>query len=303
MKEEKNILEATEYILLALNTISNFNEFIEYKEEIEKALYDIRNSLLNLISTKSAYEEQKRLNKSSIMDLKYNYDSILNPFFAPKKDKDNFSTKSEKNNIISNKNIENNKNINKVNNNKVKKILFKNEQDKVNKIADIIIKLNSKDYYYIILTKLFGNDLKEKLVSNKVSNELLAAVQNSIQEIEAIKKKDDMKNSKKEDKLKNLKSLEEMEEEPRQFPVNEIIGPNDKYKNYKKINNQKNNYNINDLYQEYDFIKNLRKDTSKKMNNSDKKAKPFISATSIYGNYFDPPLQKGGISKLDDYKK
>ena len=303
MKEEKNILEATEYILLALNTISNFNEFIEYKEEIEKALYDIRNSLLNLISTKSAYEEQKRLNKSSIMDLKYNYDAILNPFFVPKKNKDNFSTKSEKNNIISNKNIENNKNINKVNNNKVKKILFKNEQDKVNKIADIIIKLNSKDYYYIILTKLFGNDLKEKLVSNKVSNELLAAVQNSIQEIEAIKKKDDMKNSKKEDKLKNLKSLEEMEEEPRQFPVNEIIGPNDKYKNYKKINKQKNNHNINDLYQEYDFIKNLRKDTSKKMNNSDKKVKPFISATSIYGNYFDPPLQKGGISKLDDYKK
>ena len=302
MKEEKNILEATEYIHLALNTISNFNEFIEYKEEIEKALYDIRNSLLNLISTKSAYEEQKRLNKSSIMDLKYNYDAILNPFFVPKKNKDNFSTNSEKNKIISNKNLENNKN-NKVNNNKVKKKLFKNEQDKVNKIADIIIKLNSKDYYYIILTKLFGNDLKEKLVSNKVSNELLAAVQNSIQEIEALKKKDEMKNSKKEDKLKNLKSLEEMEEEPRQFPVNEIIGPNDKYKNYKKINYQKNNYNINDLYQEYDFIKNLRKDTSKKMNNSDKKVKPFISATSIYGNYFDPPLQKGGISKLDDYKK
>ena len=302
MKEEKNILEATEYILFALNTISNFNEFIEYKEEIEKALYDIRNSLLNLISTKSANEEQKRLNKSSIMDLKYNYDAILTPFFVPKKNKDNFSTNSEKNKIISNKNLENNKN-NKVNNNKVKKKLFKNEQDKVNKIADIIIKLNSKDYYYIILTKLFGNDLKEKLVSNKVSNDLLAAVQNSIQEIEALKKKDDMKNSKKEDKLKNLKCLEEMEEEPRQFPVNEIIGPNDKYKNYKKINNQKNSYNINDLYQEYDFIKNLRKDTSKKMNNSDKKAKPFISATSIYGNYFDPPLQKGGISKLDDYKK
>ena len=94
MKEEKNILEATEYILLALNTISNFNEFIEYKEEIEKALYDIRNSLLNLISTKSAYEEQKRLNKSSIMDLKYNYDAILNPFFITKKNKDNFSTNS-----------------------------------------------------------------------------------------------------------------------------------------------------------------------------------------------------------------
>ena len=43
--------------------------------------------------------------------------------------------------------------------------------------------------------------------------------------------------------------------------------------------------------------------TLKNMNNSDKKTKPFVSTTSIYGNYFDPPLQKGGISKLDDYKK
>ena len=38
-------------------------------------------------------------------------------------------------------------------------------------------------------------------------------------------------------------------------------------------------------------------------NNSSKKEKPFINATCAYGNYFDPPLQKGGISKLDIYKK
>ena len=283
-----------------MNTISNFNEFIEYKKEIEKALYDIRNSLLNLISSKNFNDKSTKLNKSSIIDLKYNYDAYLNPFFEHNKNKDNISSKSEKNKIISNKSLENNNNNKVINNNKVKKKLFKNEQDKFNKIADIIIKLNSKDYYYIILTKLFGNDLKEKLVSNKVSNELLAAVQNSIKEIDTLKKKDDMKKSKIEEKIKNL---EEMEEEPRQFPVNEIIGPDDKYKNYKKLNKQKNSYNINDIYQEYDFIKNLRKNTLKNMNNSDKKTKPFVSATSIYGNYFDPPLQKGGISKLDDYKK
>ena len=46
-----------------------------------------------------------------------------------------------------------------------------------------------------------------------------------------------------------------------------------------------------------------KKVKTKNSNNNLKKEKPFISATSAYGNYFDPSLQKGGISKLDDYKK
>ena len=211
----------------------------------------------------------------------------------------NISTKNEKNRLTFNKSC--NKNNIKNINNKVKKKLFENKRDKLNKIADIILKLNSKDYFYIILTKLFGNDLKEKLISKEVSDELITAVENSIQEIETLKKKDDIKNSKKDEQLKNL--IEETEEEPRQFPINEIYWPNDKYKSNKKINKEKHSYNINDLYAEYDFIKNLRKNNSKKLNNSEQKEKPFISTTSIYGNYFDPPLQKGGISKLDDYKK
>ena len=49
MEDGKNIIDATEYILLALNTITNFDEFIGYKEEIEKAVHDIRNSLTNLM--------------------------------------------------------------------------------------------------------------------------------------------------------------------------------------------------------------------------------------------------------------
>ena len=89
-----------------------------------------------------------------------------------------------------------------------------------------------------------------------------------------------------------------MEEEPRSFPENEIIGPNDNIKNYKKLNKDKYS-NMLDIYQEFDFIQNLRQNKS----SCNKKEKPFISTTSIYGNYFDPPLQKGGISKLDVYKK
>ena len=48
MEEEQSILDATEYVLMALNNIKNFEEFIEYKEEITKAIYDIRNSITNI---------------------------------------------------------------------------------------------------------------------------------------------------------------------------------------------------------------------------------------------------------------
>ena len=272
MEEEKNILDATEYILLALNTINNYNEFIEYKEEIEKAVYDIRNSLLNIYNKKNT-----RINYNSTLGLKYNYDI-------------------NQNNGIYNKSIRNKFKANKKKN---KSVL--NKKEKINKISDIIIKLNSEDYFFEILTRLFGNDLKEKLTSNEVSDELITAVENSIQEIELLKKKDELKNKKNEEKI-NINNLEEKEEEPRTFPINEIM--NDKYKNYKTIKKEKKNNNkLDNIYQEFDFIKNLRQNNYKTLNNNNKKEKPFISTTSIYGNYFDPPLQKGGISKLDDYKK
>ena len=118
--------------------------------------------------------------------------------------------------------------------------------------------------------------------------------------------KDNIKKEEKKDTINN----EELDEEPREFPENEIIGPNSDIK-LKRC--KKNNLDKNNVYQEFDFKKHLRKGKSfdnknnkkkkKSGYNSVKKEKPFISTTSIYGNYFDPPLQKGGISKLDDYKK
>ena len=286
MEEEKNIFDATEYILIALNTITNYDEFIEYKKEIEKAVNDIRNSLLNIkhIKHNNKYNKssKNKSNISSILGLKYNYDSYFtNGNIEPL----NINTNFKDENIIFNKSIRNNFKSNSMNKKTKKNNNTQIKKDKFSKVADIIMKLNSEDYYYVILTKLFGKDLKDKLMSNEVSEDLLTAVTNSINEIESLKKKDDMKN------------LEEMEELPRQFPSNEILGTNNNYINYNKRKEEKGNYN--NIYTEFNFVKNLRKSNNK----SAMKEKPFISTTSIYGNYFDPPLQKGGISKLDDYKK
>ena len=395
--EEKSILDATEYILLALNNIKNFTEFNEYKEEIIKAVYDIRNSITNITNSNNIIQpninEQIESNKnnssiSSMLGLKFNYDAYLKDFninnynnqisfsnsngnfnymkqnnineyndlnnmdenindkknsglMSLKEENMNFDAQENKeDNAIYNKSIRNrfkgskknngNINVNEIKNeNKEKNRLInlkensndinKNIQadinpkknknlnsqykkDKLSLIADIIMKINSEDEFYEILTKLFGNDLTDKLMSSDVSDELLEAVQNSIKEIEELKKKDNLNeelNQKKEEI-----NQEEIEEEPRKFPVNEIMGANVKDKNNKKFNKE-----VNNVYQEFDFKKNLRKNDNfegkkkNKINNNGKKEKPFISATSAYGNYFDPPLQKGGISKLDDYKK
>ena len=395
--EEKSILDATEYILLALNNIKNFTEFNEYKEEIIKAVYDIRNSITNITNSKNIIQpninEQIESNKnnssiSSMLGLKFNYDAYLKDFninnynnqisfsnsngnfnymkqnnineyndlnnmdenindkknsglTSLKEENMNFEAQENKeDNAIYNKSIRNrfkgskknngNANMNEIKNeNKEKNRLInlkensndinKNIQadinpkknknlnsqykkDKLSLIADIIMKINSEDEFYEILTKLFGNDLTDKLMSSDVSDELLEAVQNSIKEIEELKKKDNL--NEEQNQKKEEINQEEIEEEPRKFPVNEIMGANVKDKNNKKFNKE-----VNNVYQEFDFKKNLRKNDNfegkkkNKINNNGKKEKPFISATSAYGNYFDPPLQKGGISKLDDYKK
>ena len=317
MEDGKNIIDATEYILLALNTITNFDEFIGYKEEIEKAVHDIRNSLTNLMNISF----ECKSDGNSKIDLKYNYDEFLNEYNINKinnniqnenEEVDNFDNidsktndESKINNIICNKSIRNKfKTHSKIDNNsknKTKNTSQTKKRNKLNQIADIIMKLNSADYFYVILTQLYGKDLKDKLNSKEVSDELLTAVTNSIQEIESLKKKDELNELKKEKEKENIETnLEEMEEEPRKFPINEILGTNIKYKSFIKKNKEEK---VNDIYQEFDFIKNLRQNKSKDRNQTERKNKPFISATTIYGNYFDPPLQKGGISKLDEYQK
>ena len=116
--------------------------------------------------------------------------------------------------------------------------------------------------------------------------------------MKSLKKKDDLKNQNLN--KNNLANMEEIEDQPKRFPVEKFVNPN-----IKQNINRTNNNN----FQDNNSQKNLRKgggseNSGKSLKkSSSKKEKPFISATSAYGNYFDPPLQKGGNSKLDNYKK
>lgn len=325
MENEQSILDATEYILMALNNIKNYNEFREYKDEIIKAIYDIRNSIKALIASKKSYIDNQSKNPksiSSMLGLKFNYDSYLNEIqlknltnnvlgesdnqvkFEQNQSNDDINSMNEnqksinsqdkKEGVIKDEKIICNKSLRnkfKVANNEDKsneQMKENNKDEKFNLIADIIMKINSEDYFYEILTKLFGEDLTDKLMANDVSDELLEAVQNSIKEIEELKKKDKL------NELNDKKIIEE--DQPKKFPLEQMVNQN--------IKNKKNNNNSNYKYQEFDFTKSLRNPgITKDKNKVNIKEKPFISATSSYGNYFDPPLQKGGFSKLDVYKK
>ena len=412
MEEEQSILDATEYVLMALSNIKSFEEFIEYKKEITKAIYDIRNSITNLINIKkynindlNQHKEKVNSNEdntssiSSMLGLKFNYDAYLKDIqiqnfyqnepvikknLKQESQNDNLNLKIINNNNLThdnfvNNNISNNANTNNKNlklisfqeeNNNIEpernnedniaynksirnkfkltnnsnennlmnkkqynilnsninnfpenicqnpKINYSNnirkganKKEKLSLIADIIMKINSEDYFYEILTKLFGEDLTDKLMSSDVSDELLDAVQNSIKEIEELKRNDDLKNQNQKNNIHKPNS-EELEEKPKRFPIEQIMNPNIKQNMNRNSSNKNLNNEKNNNYKEFNFQNNLRKPSGQenfgknnKKNNSSKKEKPFISATSAYGNYFDPPLQKGGLSKLDEYKK
>ena len=197
-----------------------------------------------------------------------NKNKLLNKKQQNEKDKINNMKKT----IKYNKNMKNNRK--NPEENKIRKYLDdKKQKEKIDIITDIIMKMNNKDYLYKILTKLFGDNLSDKLLSNQVSDELLESVQNAIFEIENINEKYKKINNINEkieklykEKLGIMKNKNEEEEK------NEIMM---NYKYGKEQNNffyrpkiYKNNNNINknkysEPYQEFNFKKSLRNQTPK----------------------------------------
>jgi hypothetical protein len=277
------------------------------------------NNQNKIILKKINYEENK---KNSL----FNPDNILNcteslrhknKFLSKKNFGETGVVKNLKKNIINQK---------KINNNRIKKYFDEEKhKEKIDIITDIIIKINNKDYLYKILTKLFGDNLSDKLLSKKVSDEFLESIQNAIFEIEKINEKYKKINNINE-KIEKL--YQEKQGIMKNTTKNENVKINYKYgeeqndffyrpKNYKT--NIKNKFKYSEPFQEFNFKKSLRNQTpktfykiqardnsldqskiySKNKRSNSRTKKPFISATCNYGKYFDEPLQNGGESKLN----
>ena len=386
---EKKILQATEYLLLALNQIKNFQDFINYKQELIKAINDIKDSV-QIKNNGSDSNENKIISKiSSNLGLKYDYNSIMpntEERDGAKTDhnelKDIMKSYSKINNMAfysinpnENENeeiIPNSETIlynpDKVlncteslrsklsrikydklyatkkirnrfrNKNRIKKYFEEiRQKEKIDTIAEIIMKINKEKYIHDILIKLFGNNISDKLLYNKVSDEFINEVQNAIIEIEQLKK-DRNRNNENEKETENIiEKANTIQKKKYQIPI--LKRSNTKkdlnincYKSYdKKVMNlkpkrfQSNKFKYSEPYQEFNFKDSLRnkspngKNSNNSINNeSDIKRKlrssknlmnssigisnnqkPFINATCGYGKYFDEPLQKGGVSKLE----
>ena len=134
----------------------------------------------------------KKINNINIKkNILFNPDTILN-CTESLRNKTQLLNKKKYNHIVNNlkKNINKNINNNRPDETKIKKYFDdKKQKEKIDTITDIIIKINSKDYLYKILTKLFGDNLSDRLLTKQVSDELLESVQNAIFEIEKINEK------------------------------------------------------------------------------------------------------------------
>ena len=386
---EKKILQATEYLLLALNQIKNFQDFINYKQELIKAINDIKDSV-QIKNNGSDSNENKIISKiSSNLGLKYDYNSIMpntEERDGAKTDhnelKDIMKSYSKINNMAfysinpnENENeeiIPNSETIlynpDKVlncteslrsklsrikydklyatkkirnrfrNKNRIKKYFEEiRQKEKIDTIAEIIMKINKEKYIHDILIKLFGNNISDKLLYNRVSDEFINEVQNAIIEIEQLKKERNRNNENEKETENIIEKANTIQKKKYQIPI--LKRSNTKkdlnincYKSYdKKVMNlkpkrfQSNKFKYSEPYQEFNFKDSLRnkspngKNSNNSINNeSDIKRKlrssknlmnssigisnnqkPFINATCGYGKYFDEPLQKGGVSKLE----
>lgn len=291
--------------------------------------YDENNIYGNKTKNKIVLKKINHENKKSL----YNPDTILN-CTESLRNKNIFLNKTKYENSKINdfkKNLKRNKRIKKAENaqNKIRKYLDENNQkQKIDLIAEIIMKINSKDYLYKILSKLFGDDLSDKLLSNQISDELLDSVQNAIFEIEKINEKYKKINNinekieklyqEKQGIMKNVSTKNENENIKINYKYGEEQNDFFYRPNHYKTN-IKNKFKYSEPYQEFNFKKSLRNQTpktfykirardnsidqskilSKNKRSNSRTKKPFISATCNYGKYFDEPLQNGGESKLN----
>lgn len=201
----------------------------------------------------------------------------------------------------------------------------KNRQ-KATRVADILMKINSNDILYNILSQIFSNSIFDELLSSDVDMELIENVEKTILEIEKLEQEETQNlnqnqinstpqfnyNTPNEDLYS--KSFTEFNTKPTYYnipkPNVQTKPSSSKQTSQRKLNNL--NIELMKKYPKtyktisgYDGVSNNYHSTFKKSKtNSFNGGRTFVNYTTSASGYFDPSLQNGGQSKLSsNYKK
>ena len=265
--------------------------------------YEEKNSGQNL---KNRIENQNQIILNKLKNKKkkslYNPDNVLN-CTESLRNKNKLLNRKKYKNIISNLKKNHNNKLNHDENEIKKYFDEKKQKEKIDSITEIIIKINNKDYLYKILTKLFGDNLSDKLLNNQVSDELLESIQNAIFEIENINEKYKKINNINEkieklyqEKLGIMKN-QTKKEEKKEFDINHKYSNEQQNFFYRpKIykNNSYNRFKYSEPYQEFNFKKSLRNQASKTFYKTQKRDN-IINQSNMNSKYKRPNSNSKGL--------
>jgi len=196
--------------------------------------------------------------------------------------------------------------------------LNNNNENKPEKISNIILKLNSNKQILTGIINKFGGDIFQKLFSGNADSDFLQDVEYEIRLIETSlginqPQKSKFYPSDKEDNYKKIKAIIENEIVEEKEENEEEISKASKNKQQQKNKNERGRdfspsdmnksvnlkkANISTLERsQHPFEKSLRKNTDPHLSRQDEKK--FVNYTKTYGSFFDKNLQMGGGIGVD----
>jgi hypothetical protein len=378
-------LQSVMYLVTALNDIHSYDMFVKYVNHMKQAINDVKDSfqyINELAKQCMCYECESgcgcdgNVNEftSKSLGLRYNYDAYINKMFSQNENgnlkscnlppcslNNNDKVYSNVNNEMMiqplNKSKDDKRNLSEylpINNNSnndiynIKQTVSNPKKQKVSKVTDIIIKINSDQELYDLLSQLFGDNIIEKLTSTNIDNIFIENIEKTIQEIERLRLNDNNNIEQQQNQNQNqnqqlqikqpLRSKLLQIEESNNLFYESPNYPKPTYKNDETTNTftysdellsrtgllpkqHHSSYNQEQLTKYHSNTKpnnpkhqrtsskhSINKDKQNNSNNNNNNTKYphpklFINYTSQYGNYFDTPLQHGGLSKIPSYIK
>jgi len=249
--------------LIKENEIENKEQEIPKEENIKLTnngysnLFSFNQDLSNMNTTEDFTSKKNKIKNSNTKEKECINNNII------KNDNNNSSIQSEENIMQQeNKEIENIKNT------------------KAIRVADIIMKINSNDILYDIITQLYSKEILDQLMSPNVDINLINIIEQTIEKITILENEEIQKLRNKETSIEKDINIKEKQKE--QYIYNDL-------NNKKNINNY-NKLNIPKRLNEYKKYKSSSSFYDKNKNNS------ISSISSIYNNSQKIPQNKKGSS-------